>query len=121
MQQHDWTVDMAREHHTHQTREGKYTSTHKPLRTVLLAVLFHTYWPKRLSRDELIDHLSSFYGSTPVPAFYRDLETLTGMPVEMLPEPGTPQLAEWCAQQKRLKRLAITYERSTGTFALAQS
>ena len=100
---------------------GKSTSTQKALRTVLLAILFHTYWPNRLSREEIIHHLSYFYGSTPVPALYRDLETLTGRPVESLPEPGDPQLVEWCEQQRQLKRLAITYERRTVTFGLAQS
>src|SRR6266516_3037397 len=102
-------------------RGGKSISTQKALRTVLLAMLFHTYWPKRLSRDEITDHLSYFYGSTPVPALYRDIETLTGRPVESLPEPGDPQLGEWCVQQRQLKRLAIIYERRTVTFGLAQS
>ncbi len=102
-------------------RGGKSTSTQKALRTVLLAILFHTYWPKRLSRDEIIAHLSRFYGSTPIPALYRDLETLTGIAVESLPEPADSQLGEWCEQQRQLRRLAITYERRTVTFGLAQA
>jgi hypothetical protein len=112
---------MDRENGVQRTRRGTYHSKHKPLRIVLLAILFHTCWPKRLGRDELIAHLSSFYGSMPIPMLYRDLETLTDMPVEQLPEPGAPQLEEWCAQQRQLNRLAITYERSTVTFGLAQS
>jgi hypothetical protein len=112
---------MDREHDTQRAREGKYTSTKKALRTVLLAILFHTYWPKQLTRDELINHLSSFYGTTPIPALYRDLETLTGIPVESLPDPDDPGLVEWCLEQKQLKRFAITYNRHTMTFGLAQS
>ena len=112
---------MDRERETQRAREGKSTSTKKPLRTVSLAILFHTYWPKRLTRDELIKHLAPFYGTTPIPALYRDLETLTGIPVESLPEPNDPGLDEWCVAQRRLKRFAITYDRHTMTFGLAQS
>src|SRR5215471_18692301 len=103
------------------SREGRHASGRKALRTVLLAVLFHTYWPRRLSREEVIRHLPGFYGSNPFPALYRDLATLTGVPVEELPGPGDPQLATWCVEQRRRVRLAITYERATGTFGLAQS
>src|SRR5579863_1197587 len=112
---------MDREHEMQRAREGKYTSTKKALRTVSLAMLLHTYWPRRLGREELIKHLASFYGTTPIPALYRDLETLTGIPVESLPEPGDAGLDEWCVAQQRLKRFAITYERSSVTFGLAQS
>lgn len=99
----------------------KQASTQKALRTVLLAILFHTYWPKRLSRREIITHLGYFYGETSTPALYRDLQTLTGIPVEELPEPDSPDLAEWCEAQKRRRRLAITYDRRAMTFGLAQS
>src|ERR1700682_5049341 len=112
---------MDREHETPPGRAGKSTSTRKPLRTVLLAVLFHTYWPKRLSRDELIEFLSLFYGDTAIPALYRDLETLTGIQVESLPRPDDANLEVWCLAQRRLRRLAITYDRSAITFGLAQS
>jgi hypothetical protein len=112
---------MDRERETQRAWEGKYTSTKKPLRTVSLAILFHTYWPKRLARDELIKHLAPFYGTTPIPALYRDLETLTGIPVESLPEPNDPGLDEWCVAQRRLKRFAITYDRHAISFGLAQS
>ena len=112
---------MDREKGAQQGRRGKYNSKHKPLRIVLLAILFHTYWPRRLARNELIEHLSSFYGSMPILILYRDLEALTGIQVDHLPEPDAPQLDEWCAQQRRLNRLAITYQRSTVTFGLAQS
>src|SRR5260370_36589681 len=104
-----------------QSRDGRHVSGRKALRTVLLAVLFHTYWPRRLSREEIIRHLPRFYGSNPVPALYRYLATLTGVPVEELLEPGDPQLATWCVEQRRRMRLAITYERATSTFGLAQS
>jgi len=103
------------------SRDGRHVSGRKALRTVLLAVLFHTYWPRRLSREEIIRHLPRFYGSNPVPALYRDLATLTGVPVEELLEPGDAQLATWCVEQRRRMRLAITYERATSTFGLAQS
>jgi len=112
---------MDKGHSIQLPRGGKSTSTQKALRVVLLAILFHTYWPKRLSRDEIIDHLAYFYGRTPIPALYRDLETLTGIQVESLPEPADPQLDEWCEQQRQFRQLAITYERHTGTFGLAQS
>jgi len=121
MQKHDWRVDMDREQETKRARDGKYTSSQKTLRTVLLAILLHTYWPKRLTRDELIKHLTLFYGATPIPALYRDLRVLAGIPVASFPEPESPGLAGWCLQQKQLNRLAITYERSTMTFGLAQS
>ncbi len=112
---------MDKEHTAQHVREGRSASTKKPLRTVLLAILFHTYWPRPLSRDELIKHLTPFYGTTPIPALYRDLETLTGLPVESLPAPDDPGLDEWCEGQRRLKRFAITYDRRAMTFGLAQS
>jgi predicted DNA-binding transcriptional regulator YafY len=101
--------------------DAKRTSTQKSLRTVLLAILFQTYWPKRLSRHEITGHLGYFYGETSTPALYRDLQTLTGLPVEELPEPDAQDLPEWCEAQKRLRRLAITYHRHSLTFGLAQS
>src|SRR5258708_28397513 len=112
---------MDRERETQRVREGKYTRTKKPLRTVSVAILFHPYWRTRLTRYELIQHLASFYGTTAIPALYRDLEALTGTPVESLPEPGNPGLDEWCVAQQRIKRFAITYERQAITFGLAQS
>src|SRR6266481_4021337 len=96
---------MDKEHSIQLPRGGKSTSTQKALRVVLLAILFHTYWPKRLSREEIIDHLAHFYGRTPIPALYRDLETLTGIQVESLPEPADPQLDEWCEQQRQFRQL----------------
>jgi predicted DNA-binding transcriptional regulator YafY len=96
-------------------------STRKTLRTVLLAVLFHTYWPKRLTRDEITTHLSPLYGDKPRQALYRDLATLTGMRVENLLRPEDPGLLEWMAEQQRQRLLAITYDRQAGTFGLEQS
>ena len=101
--------------------DGKRASTQKAVRTVLLAILFHTYWPKRLSRKEITGYLSYYYGETSTPALYRDLQTLTGIPVEELPEPDAENLTGWCEEQRGRKRLAITYERRTATFGLAQS
>lgn len=101
--------------------DAKRSSTQKSLRTVLLAILFQTYWPKRLTRHEITRYLGYFYGETATPALYRDLQTLTGVPVEELPEPGAQNLAEWCEAQKHSRRLAITYDRHNGTFGLAQS
>ena len=104
-------------------RAGKQiatASTDKSLRTVLLAVLFQVSWPKRLTRQEIIQQLP-LYGENPKRALYRDIETLTDCQVEDLPEPDAEHLAEWCADQRRLKHLAITYERYTHTFSLAQS
>ncbi len=105
----------------HGSYDGKRNSTHKSLRTVLLAILFHTYWPKRLTRHEITSQLAFYYGDTSTPALYRDLQTLTGIPVEELPEPDDELLAEWCVKQRDFKRLAITYDRHTVTFGLAQS
>src|SRR2546421_3187830 len=106
---------------TMRSYDGKRASTQKAVRTVLLAILFHTYWPKRLSRKEITGYLSYYYGETSTPALYRDLQTLTGIPVEELPEPDAENLAGWCEEQRGRKRLAITYERRTNTFGLAQS
>lgn len=96
-------------------------STHKALRTVLLAVLFHMHWPKRLLREELAARLSPLYGENPFPALYRDLLTLTGVPVEELPRPDEPWLADWCLEQQRRRLLALTYDRRDRTFGLEQS
>ena len=96
-------------------------SSRKALRTVLLAVLFHTYWPKRLTRDEITAHLSPLYGDKPTQALYRDLATLTGTRVEDLLHPDDPGLAEWIAEQQRQRLLAITYDRQEITFGLEQA
>ncbi|MEO6893099.1 MAG: WYL domain-containing protein [Ktedonobacteraceae bacterium] len=107
---------------TKQTRnKAANSSTHKALRTVLLAVLFHMYWPRRLSRTDIISYLSPFYGDTSLPALYRDLATLTGSLVEELPAPGAPELDEWCLTQHQQRLLAITYDRQTSTFGLERS
>jgi hypothetical protein len=112
---------MEREASSERFSTGKRASSRKALRTVLLAVLFHTYWPQRLSRDEIIKKLSSFYGETAIPALYRDLLTLTGWYVEDLPEPDSKDLAEWCADQQRRGFMAISYDRSGVTFGLERS
>ena len=87
---------------------------------MLLAVLFQVSWPKRLTKHEIFKQLP-MYGENPDRALYRDIETLTGIQAENLPEPDAEHLAEWCVEQQRLKRLAITNERRTVTFGLARS
>src|SRR6266568_7780873 len=96
-------------------------STDKSRRIMLLAVLFQVSWPKRLTKQEIIDQLPMLYGDNPNRALYRDIETLTDTLVDDLPEPDAEHLADWCNAQQQRKRLAITYERRTFTFGLAQS
>src|SRR5258708_25913146 len=112
---------MDKEHSIQLPRGGKSTSTQKALRVVLLAILFHTYWPKRLSREEIIDHLAYFYGRTPNPALYRDLQTLTVIQVEPLPEPPHPQLDDSVDQHRQFRTLPISHHRPTATFSLTPS
>jgi hypothetical protein len=95
-------------------------SVEKPVRTMLLAVLFQVSWPMRLTRQQITEQLS-LYGENPRRALHRDIETLTGYQVDDLLEPTDEKLDEWCMEQRRQKRLAITYERRTFTFGLAQS
>jgi predicted DNA-binding transcriptional regulator YafY len=109
---------------TRARQQGKkvaYPSSDKSLRIMLLAVLFQVSWPTRLTKGAIINHLPMMYGENPNRALYRDIETLAGTLVEDLPEPGADNLADWCNEQQELRRLAITYERRTGTFGLAQS
>jgi len=87
---------------------------------MLLAVLFQVSWPKRLTKHEIFKQLP-MYGENPDRALYRDIETLTGIQAENLPEPDAEHLAEWCVEQQRLKRLAITNERRTVTSGIARS
>ena len=96
-------------------------SRDKALRTVLLAVLLQVSWPRRLTRQEIVDRLPFYGESSRQRGFHRDIETLTDTLIEDLPEPDASELVEWCANQRHLRRLAITYERRTNTFGLAQS
>ncbi len=96
-------------------------SKDKSLRMMLLAVLFQVSWPKRLTRREIIEQVPFYGESQRQRALYRDIETLTDTQVDDLPEPTAENLTDWCAEQRRLKRLAITYDRRAGTFGLAQS
>src|SRR2546429_2763357 len=95
-------------------------STDKSVRTMLLAILLQVAGQARLTREEIFEQIP-FYGQNPQKALYRDLTTLSGEFVENLPDPDKEQLDEWCAEQQRRGRLAITYNRSTGTFGLGQS
>jgi predicted DNA-binding transcriptional regulator YafY len=95
--------------------------TDKTLRTILLAVLFQVSWPRRLTRQEVVEQLPFYGESARQRGFYRDIETLTDTQVDELPEPDDERLVEWCVEQRRLKRLAIVYDRHNGTFGLAQS
>lgn len=96
-------------------------SQNKPFRTMLLALLLQVSWPERLTAQQIIEQ-SSLYGKGKRPrAVYRDIETLAGCPLKELPAPGSPELQQWCADQQRQKRLAISYDRHTSTFGLEQS
>jgi predicted DNA-binding transcriptional regulator YafY len=97
------------------------SSSAKSLRTMLLAVLFQISWPKRLTKEDIVRHIPLYGNSQRQRAVERDIQTLTATPVEHLPEPDEAELHEWCKQQQRQQCLAITYERQTRTFALAQS
>src|SRR5438876_2301114 len=105
----------------HTGRKVAQPSTDKALRTMLLAVLFQVSWPVRLTRKDIIEYLSVLYGENPRRALYRDIETLTDTLVDDLPEPDAEHLSDWCNEQQQRKHLAITYERRTFTFGLAQS
>lgn len=106
-----------------QGASGSSASSEKALRTTLLAVLFQVSWPVRLTWQDIVGQLS-FYGSsvhsTRPRAIHRDIETLTGLPVDDLPAPDDTGLAVWCEEQRRLHRLTITYERQGKTFAMAE-
>jgi hypothetical protein len=105
-------------------RQGKKTanpSTDKPLRTMLLAVLFQVSWPRRLTKQEITSQLPFYGESARQRALYRDIETLTDIPFDELPEPDAENISNWCAERQALHRFAITYERRTSTFGLAQS
>jgi|GEM_PF-1138984 len=96
-------------------------SRDKAVRTMLLAALFQVSWPERLTKQEIAQRIP-FYGKDQrLRAVERDIETLTGVHIEDLPEPGDERLAEWCAEQQRHRLLALTYERPERSFALAQS
>src|SRR5260370_31064605 len=95
-------------------------STGKSVRVMLLAILLQIAGQTRLTREEIFEQIP-YYGQNPQKALYRDLTTLSGELVEDLPDPGDEHLDEWCAEQQRRGRLAITYDRYTGTFGLVQS
>lgn len=95
-------------------------SSGKAQRTMLVAILLQVTAPARLSKQAIWQHLP-FYGENPQKAIDRDIETLTGNLLEQLPEPDAENLTEWCEEQQRQHRLAITYERRTRTFGLVQS
>src|SRR6266566_1057979 len=105
----------------HTGRKVAQPSTDKALRTMLLAVLFQVSWPARLTRKDIIEYLPMLYGENPRRALYRDIETLTDTLVDDLPEPDAEHLSDWCNEQQQRKRLAITHQRRTFTFGLAQS
>lgn len=90
-------------------------STDKSVRIMLLAILLQIAAQTRLTGEEIFEQIP-FYGQNPQKALYRDLKTLSGELVENLPNPGNEHLDEWCAEQQRRGRLAITYDRDAGTF-----
>ncbi len=98
----------------------KKASTHKSRRSMLLAVLFQVSWPRRLTCQDIMAQLP-LYGEGERPrAVHRDIETLTGRQLKDLLEPGDVRLEEWCTEQQRFKRLAISYAKRAGTFGLEQ-
>ena len=96
------------------------SSTDKTIRTMLLAILLQVAGQTRLSKKEIFEQIPH-YGDNPQKALYRDIEELSGEFVKNLPDPDKENLDKWCAEQQRRGRLAITYDRDTGTFGLAQS
>jgi hypothetical protein len=102
-------------------RKVAEASSAKTMRTVRLAVLFQVSWPRRLTRQEISEQLHLYGGSKRPRALYRDIETLTGQLVDDLPEPEAADLQEWCAIQRDLNLLPITYDRQAKTFGLAES
>ena len=95
-------------------------STDKSVRIMLLAILLQIAAQTRLTREEIFEQIP-FYGQNPQKALYRDLKTLSGELVDNLPNPGDEHLDEWCVEQQRRGRLAITYDRTAVTFGLVQS
>jgi hypothetical protein len=96
-------------------------SSEKARRTTLLAVLLQISWPNRLTKEEIVRHIPLYGTSQRQRGFERDIHTLAESSIEDLPEPDDPDVDDWCEQQRQRQRLAITYEHSTKTFALAQS
>lgn len=96
------------------------SSNSKPLRVMFLAMLLQTAGQTRLSKEEIFEQIPH-YGQKSQKALYRDLAMLSGEFVENLPDPSKEHLDEWSAEQQRQGRLAITYDRDTGTFGLVQS
>ncbi len=96
-------------------------SSEKALRTALLAMLLQVAWPRRLTKQAIIEYLPYYGESARQRGLYRDIETLTDSQVDDLPEPDDENVAEWCASQKRRRLLAITYDRHDNTFGLAES
>lgn len=96
------------------------SSSDKSIRTMLLAILLQVAGQTRLNKEEIFEQIPH-YGEKPQKALYRDLATLSGEFVENLPDPSDEHLDEWCAEQQRRGRLAITYDRDAGTFGLVQS
>jgi predicted DNA-binding transcriptional regulator YafY len=88
---------------------------------MLLVLLLQVSWPARLTAQQ-IAHQIPFYGKSKRPrALHRDLETLTDCQLKNLPVPDDPALEQWCAEQQQQGRLAISYDRRTGTFGLEHS
>jgi hypothetical protein len=98
----------------------KKASTDKSRRIMLLAVLFQISWPHRLTCQDIITRLP-LYGEGERPrAVHRDIETLTGCQLKDLPQPNGAHIEEWCARQRQLAYLAISYVKRDGTFGLEQ-
>lgn len=104
-------------------RERPHTiaSRKKSFRTMLLALLLQVSWPTRLTAPQIVRQLP-LYGEGKRPrAVHRDIATLTECQLKELPAPEDPELEQWCADQQRQQRLAISYDKRDGTFGLEQS
>lgn len=100
--------------------ERESASSDKAVRIMLLAVLFQVSWPTRLTKLEIAQKILFYGKSRRLRAIERDIETLTGVLIEDLPEPDNELLSDWCAGQQRRGRLALTYARSERSFGLAR-
>lgn len=101
------------------TQKPANSSKDKAFRTLLMAVCFHVSYPKRLTRNEIIQQIPA-YGESPQKAFKRDLETLTNTSIKELPRPDDDNLEEWADQQIRHHLLPITHAKQEDTFALVR-
>lgn len=97
-------------------------SAEKARRTMHVAALLHAVWPRRLTRQEIAEQVPMYGKSARQRAVQRDIETLSGLQLDALPEPemDANELEAWYEEQQQSHHLAITYERHSKTFGLAR-